>query len=269
VSAYLSICSVFRNEAAYLREWVEFHRQQGVERFFLYDNESADGYREALEPYADAGLVELTGWPTWPFQMTAFKDTLRRHRDDSRWIAFLDADEFLFSPTGRPLPEVLREYERWPGIGVNRATYGTSEIQAQPGGLVIESYTRRLSEAHGMSVKSIVDPRRTRRALNPHAFQYADGQAVDENHNELERWHTELPLSFSKLRINHYWLKSEEEFERKYARQRQYPPGPWPGKPDEQRKREANEVLDDILVPYAPAVREALDALDAEAGREA
>ena len=39
---YLAICAVYRNEAPYLREWIEFHRLVGVERFFLYNNRSTD-----------------------------------------------------------------------------------------------------------------------------------------------------------------------------------------------------------------------------------
>ena len=35
---YLAICAIYRDEAPYLREWIEFHRLVGVEHFFLYDN---------------------------------------------------------------------------------------------------------------------------------------------------------------------------------------------------------------------------------------
>ena len=48
MTSYLSICAVYRDEAPYLREWVEFHRLVGVERFFLYNNDSVDEHREVL-----------------------------------------------------------------------------------------------------------------------------------------------------------------------------------------------------------------------------
>ena len=44
VSPYLAVCAIYRNEAPYLREWIEFHRLVGVERFFLYNNESTDDH---------------------------------------------------------------------------------------------------------------------------------------------------------------------------------------------------------------------------------
>ena len=41
----------------YLAEWIEFHRLIGVERFFLYDNGSADDHEQVLAPYVDEGIV--------------------------------------------------------------------------------------------------------------------------------------------------------------------------------------------------------------------
>ena len=34
----LSVCSIFKNEPD-IREWIEFHKMLGVERFYLFDNE--------------------------------------------------------------------------------------------------------------------------------------------------------------------------------------------------------------------------------------
>ena len=95
----------------------------------LYNNRSDDdGHREALAPYIEEGTVVAARVAGLPAARTSSPARPRRRRptstasrttdDESRWIAFIDLDEFLFSPTGRPLPEVLSEYERWPGVGV-------------------------------------------------------------------------------------------------------------------------------------------------------
>src|SRR5215212_567322 len=159
---YLSICASYRWEGPFLREWVAFHKLVGVERFFLYDNDSDDEHREALAPYVDEGTVDVLHWPEYPMgQVKAYAHCLEAHAGDARWIAFVDVDEFLFSPAGRPVPEVLRRYERWPGVGVNRVLFGASGHETRPPGLVVENYVRRL-EIPGLtsSVKSIVDPAR-------------------------------------------------------------------------------------------------------------
>ena len=61
--AYLSACTIYRDAAPYLAEWVEFHRLVGVERFFLYDNGSSDDHRDVLAPYVDEGSVVVHDWP--------------------------------------------------------------------------------------------------------------------------------------------------------------------------------------------------------------
>src|SRR6185312_2800453 len=35
---YLAACAIYRDEAEYLAEWLEFHRLVGFERFYLYNN---------------------------------------------------------------------------------------------------------------------------------------------------------------------------------------------------------------------------------------
>lgn len=55
----LAVCAIYRDEADYLAEWVEFHRLVGAERFFLYNNFSEDHHREVLAPYVEEGLVTV------------------------------------------------------------------------------------------------------------------------------------------------------------------------------------------------------------------
>jgi hypothetical protein len=268
---YLAVCSMYRDHAHYLREWIEFHRLVGVERFFLYDNGSADDHLEVLAPYTD-GEVVVHPWSSpasvkqgapWGLS-AAFDDCLRRHRHDARWIAFIDVDEFIFSPTGRRLPEVLTGFEAWPGVCVSRVDYGTSGHRSKPPGLVIESYLHRRSYESGYKelVKSIVDPARTRRCFNAHRFLYEDGFAVDENGRPLdESAPNRSDVSLSLLRVNHYLTKSEEEYREKAA---QWTAAGMPRsklRPAEQQPGWLESLqgeYDDAITAYVPDLREAL-----------
>lgn len=267
--AYLSVCAVYRDEAPYLREWVELHRLVGVERFYLYNNGSTDEHREMLAPYLEEGLVELREWPLFPGQLLAYEDTLRRHREDSRWIAFIDLDEFLFSPTGRPVSDVLQDYERWPGVVVNWAVFGTSGHLEPPPGLVIENYVRR-TDARGFNrpVKSIVDPQRVAHFCGPHFFTYREGYAVDENCRAVKPRNQTDAVTFSRLRVNHYMTKSEREYRAKLTRPTSDMGRLRAGKHTEtaiaRRIRAWNEVHDDTIQMYVPELRAALARIDAE-----
>ncbi len=260
---------MYRDDAAYLREWVEFHRLVGFDRVFLYDNDSRDDHREVLAPYIESGVVVLHEWPL-PVSggtgrpsgiIRAFDHCLAEHGHESRWIAFLDIDEFLFSPLGRPMPEVLEGYERWPGVCVCRAEFGTSGHEKRPPGLVIENYVHRLRQQPDTRVytKAVVDPARTSRTVSVHHFAHSDGLPVDENECPVDmKIRPELiPVSYERLRVNHYGTKSQEELQRKWAL--------WGEDgvlraelPSMRVTVSAIYEEDDAITQYVPAVREAM-----------
>jgi len=270
---YLSVCAVYRDEAPYLREWIEFHRLMGVERFYLYDNRSTDDHREVLAPYVDEGIAVVHEWPAVlppdvvvgeAAQCATYQHCILNHREESRWIAFLDLDEFMFSPTGASLTEVLPEYERWPGVGVNWAQFGTSGHRVRPDGLVLESYVRR-ADALGYNrwIKSVVDPRRVRNFCLAHFFVF-NGEpavAVDENHRPIQaKLSSTEEVSFEKLRVNHYTTKSEQELQRKLSRPRvdNGRPRKMSGSQVERLLRITNAVEDRTIQMHLPALKEAL-----------
>ena len=266
---YLAVQGMFLNESAYLREWIEFHRLVGVERFFLYDHGSTDASRNVLAPYVEDGSVVLHDWPAhagrrghgrgWQAQpvVQSFNDCLKRHRDDAHWIAFIDVDEFLFSPTGTLVPEVLRGFDELPGLGVPWAFYGMSGHKARPDGLVIENYTERTTRPRRSRwFKSIVKPPRVSQARGPHVFAYWD---------DLDMYPVPAFAPFDLLRINHYWTKSEEEFKEKLSR-------PWPSTGQSHRAPferagsltgEGFATTDEAILQYLPALREAIAAREA------
>jgi hypothetical protein len=262
VKPYLSTFSLYRDEAYYLREWIEFHRLVGVERFYLYDNLSEDEHLDVLRPYIDEGLVVYRRWPLYPAQKQAYAYFLEHNRHDSTWVAFIDIDEFLFSPTGRKVSEVLRDYEASPGVGVNRLEFGTSGHQTRQPGLAIENYVRRCAKdkPRNRVIKSIVRPERVElTGGSPHYFRYLSGErAVDENRQPIRGDHTES-VSGEILRINHYITRSQSERDRKLKG-----PDVLRGRPRDipkakERDLMLNDELDETILRYLPELRKALE----------
>ena len=231
----LAICAVFKDEAAYLREWVEFHQLMGVERFYLYNNNSTDRYLDALQMHIASGAVVIHEWPQHPAQLQAYEHCLKTHGHEADWIGFIDVDEFLFSPSAKALPDVLADFADHPGVGVNWVMFGSSGHTHKPQGGVLENYLRRgelecgVPYAHlrlpdgsyrseNAHIKSIVQPAKVASCKNAHFMLYTDnGRAVDENGKPIDGPFT-AKVSVNTLRINHYWSKSEEECRRKFER---------------------------------------------------
>lgn len=247
----LAICAIFKDEAAYLREWVEFHQLMGVERFYLYNNNSSDRYLDALDTHIQSGAVVLQEWPQQYAQLQAYEHCLKNHGDEADWIAFIDVDEFLFSPKAKLLPDVLADYADHPAVGVNWVMFGSGGHVQKPNGGVLENFLRRGELEAGLPyphlrladgsyrpenshIKSIVQPSRASQCSTPHHLQYAnDARAVDENGQPIDGPFT-AKVSVEHLRINHYWSKSEEECRYKFDK----------GLADGSGQRDWNEYLD-------------------------
>src|SRR3989338_10230517 len=106
----LAICSMFKNEAPWLKEWITYHHNVlKVDHFYLYNNDSTDDFATVLQPFIDQGLVELINWPSndlhqsftkflppddahWaPSQLAAYDDCLKnRALGKARWVAVID-----------------------------------------------------------------------------------------------------------------------------------------------------------------------------------
>ena len=123
---------------------------------------------------------------------------------------------------------------------------------------MIESYDHYMALWRATVVKSIVDPKETVRCLSPHHFEYRPGTAaVDENGHPV-RGHKSLATPVSRVRFNHYYTKSEEEFRRKCATPDSRS-GRFRAWPDMAGMRWAfSQVKDAGLIEHGAAVREAI-----------
>lgn len=209
----LAACLIFKNEADYLKEWIDFHRLVGVEKFFLYNNNSNDQYQEVLAPYLAEEVVTLHDFPILPpvVQVEAYNACLRTYRQNTRWIAFIDIDEFLCAPKEDSIPNILRDYDAYPAVALNWLMFCTSGHILKPKGLVIENYTRCQAKGN-RHVRVIVNPLKTQRFISAHEAVYSDGEHAVNERKEPVRGPYSIPPAISRLRVNHYWTRSVEEF---------------------------------------------------------
>jgi hypothetical protein len=212
----LALCAIFREEAPFLEEWLRFQHGVGVTQFHLYNNGSTDDFRAVLDPWIARGLVTLVHWPMPVGQLPAYRDCLRRHWRHARWIAFIDIDEFLFSPLASDIRPLLRGHAEAPGLLVYGLFFGSGGHVARPQGPVVATYTRRAAPAVALSAKTIANPRHVRDMNNVHAFRYWSGEARDTLGRSLAEGRDDP--AFDRLRYNHYWSRSIEDLRAKVRR---------------------------------------------------
>jgi hypothetical protein len=152
----IAIISQFRDEAKYLKEWIEFHLLIGVDKFYLTNHLSKDNYLEVLQPYINSGVVVIedllieTNNGENSFQnenmlvthsMPIANKFIREA--DADWVIHMNVDEFLYPTTDDNIKTALGKYAPNVGeIGVNWRLMGNSNHTLAEGELLTEKLTR-------------------------------------------------------------------------------------------------------------------------------
>jgi len=230
------MCCIVRNENIYLPEWIRYHAKLGVEKFIIYDNDSDIPVSSELESMIETGLVSVELIHGQTKQFDAYNDCLSNYGSNFKWLAFIDPDEFLVPRTHNDLRSFMQPYEQFGGLGVNWLVFGSSGHVTRPAALQIESYLLRSNETNEINthVKSIVQPKYTVSVgRDPHHFLFKNSKyCVNENFIPFSGPFS--PHSSKKIALNHYFLRSKEEFQIKIDR----------GRADSPFKRTMQEFID-------------------------
>ena len=231
-----SIAAMFRNEAPYFKEWIEFHLLAGAEHFWLYDNLSEDNFKEVLAPYIQQGIVEVIPWTgeefnienttQFPFllQSEMVKDALCKAKGKSAWLAIIDIDEFLFPKKEKTITQCLEKHFSQAGaVFVSWLNFGTSGVYVPEGEPILDQLTKcsmRSYQKNGNG-KSIWRPEKVDldsihwvhwANLTPGStYVNGDGNVIVLE-GEGANW--DWALHDKHIRINHYFLRDENFFQK-------------------------------------------------------
>ena len=106
------------------------------------------------------------------------------------------------------------------GLGVNWLIFGSSGHDSKPEGGVLENYTRCAEKNFYANhhIKTICDPMKVLSAASAHfSLYFSKFYNLDENGNIVTNALTQ-EVHFEKIRINHYFCKSKEEYIKKRNR---------------------------------------------------
>ena len=217
----LGVVVIMKNEAPYVKEWLDYHLNAGVDIVYLYDNDSTDNLEELVSPYIVKGLVVYHKFPGDYRQLPCYHDALTKYRFSCKYLAFIDADEFIYPTNNGSIKEFAENYfsdkENIGGLIIPWYLFGSNgEEKADFSRGVLERFQRRGAKVEE-SCKSLVNPRLTYGVLNtPHQFLFFNGISHrDENGNPYLE--DESKSLGEKIFIAHYGVKSKEEYLKRVA----------------------------------------------------
>lgn len=217
---FLTFATNFKNEDAYLKEWLDYHLGVGVDHFYLYDQDGGEGARKILKPYEQKGQVTRHLWTQWDgskydgptrfYQRNknhmGFAHAAKNYRQEFQWVMKIDVDEFLFPLNDKlSLVDWLKTVnsKKIKGVKVPRINFGNNGYEKTPALPVLEAYTKREEACSDHKDLANGD------FLNDNLFCYS-----------AHWWHYHWYKFGNMLRdhedigwrINHYYTKSLEEY---------------------------------------------------------
>ena len=106
------LCTPCKKENRYIKEFVEFYKDWGVDKIFLYDNNEKDGEKmdEVLHDYIKNGFVEIYDWRgKYKILMNMMDDCYQRNNRNYDWLLFYETDEFLHLKNYTNIKKFLKE----------------------------------------------------------------------------------------------------------------------------------------------------------------
>ncbi|KAK4409974.1 Glycosyltransferase family 92 protein RCOM [Sesamum angolense] len=176
----LCVCTMLRNQARFLREWVMYHAHVGVQRWFIYDNNSDDDIEGVVESLVDRS-----------YKVTRHGSRLRR--------------------LGLSLKDVVANAARPSEVAELRVpchSFGPSGLKKAPMKGVMAGYTCRLAapERH----KSIVKPE----ALNTSLINVVHHFHLKSGFRHINMNRSKVVINHYKYQV---WEVFKEKFYRRVA----------------------------------------------------
>lgn len=221
----LCVCTMVWNQASALREWITYHAWLGVERWFIYDNNSNDGIKDVINEL-DMQNFNVTRhvWPWIKTQEAGFSHCALRAKAECNWVSFMDVDEFFYFPYSTPQHQKFRQLgyagenslrELVANFSASSTTlaeirtachsYGPSGLNSPPSHGVTVGYTCRLKS-----------PERHKSIIRPDALDTTLLNVV--HHFHLKKGYQYLNLPQGTAVLNHYKYQVWEVFRAKFFR---------------------------------------------------
>mmetsp|Transcript_24122 Transcript_24122/g.35539 ORF Transcript_24122/g.35539 Transcript_24122/m.35539 type:complete len:357 (-) Transcript_24122:967-2037(-) len=156
----VGICAIVKDAEAYIDEWVDYNFAIGFHGIYIYDNSKEN----ELKPWGDlrrdrlGDNLHVVHHPLTDdndTQTIAYNNCVERFRNDSKYIAFFDDDEFLVLKKHPDVSSMIRDHLPNGSLAINWRLFGTSNKTMYAPIPVLRRFQYREEETHER-VKCIV-----------------------------------------------------------------------------------------------------------------
>ena len=129
----ICICTVGKQENKYIKEFIEFYKEFGIDKIFLYDNNNINGehFEKIISKYIKIGFVEIKNWRGIKSpQMMIYNDCYNKNYEIFDWLIFNDIDEYLYLKNVKNIKAFLNKsrFKKCENIHLNWLLYTDNNL---------------------------------------------------------------------------------------------------------------------------------------------
>lgn len=103
----VGLVCIVKQENAYLREFVTYYKNLGIDKFYIYDNNDIDGEnpKDVIGDFDCAKVIDCRGFKKC--QQAVYSVCMSCFHEEFDWLCVFDADEFLFLNEDKNIKDYL------------------------------------------------------------------------------------------------------------------------------------------------------------------
>lgn len=215
----ICICTIGKNENRYIKEFIDYYKNYGVDKIFLYDNNNIDGekFEIIINDYITQNFVEIKNWRGIKRpQMMMYKDCYNKNYDIFDWLIFNDIDEFIYLNNYNNIKKFLNEprFKNCENIQLNWLLFTDNNLIYYVNKSLLERFIEKDPYANKRNINRNSNGKSILRGHIPNIkisnFHYISDQLkICDGFGKINN---NIQKDYKYYYFNHYFCKSTEEF---------------------------------------------------------
>lgn len=212
------IFSCAKNEDNYIYEWIYYHLEFcQFNKIIIYD--TSDNFSLSKTTINLDDRVEIYHKPfTGDFSLIQVKyinEFIKNNKNIYKWCAIIDIDEFIVLKQHNNINDFLNENLKQGSLGVNWKFFGNNNKEYYENLPVINRFTK-CENKPDKHIKSISVIKDIDYYIDAHHPKLLNGNQINEKGKIYKSSPFQFNSSCDLIQINHYIIKSREEFNNRY-----------------------------------------------------
>lgn len=205
------------NEEKYISEWCYYHFKIGVDKIFICD--TTNNFSLSNHNVSKDNRIKLIHRPNINGifdQVKHINEHFNNEKNNFKWCAQIDCDEFIVLKKHSNIKDYLNSINLHSGcLGINWKLFGNNNHIMYTNKAVINRFTK-CENKPDKHIKCISVMKDVNKHENMHFPLLKNGTQINENGKKYENGPFQENSSTNIIQLNHYILKSSEEFDKRY-----------------------------------------------------